>query len=58
MYFLKIPEISGLLMIVDDTNKNAGKKRKALLNKELKYIGVNSKFIGKTFVAYFSFSKE
>ena len=55
---IKIPEISGLLMIVDDTNKNAGKKRKALLNKELKYIGVNSKFIGKTFVAYFSFSKE
>ena len=55
---IKIPEISGLLMIVDDTNKNAGKKRKALLNKELKYIGVNSKFIGKTFIAYFSFSKE
>ena len=55
---IKIPEISGLLMIVDDTNKNAGKKRKALLSKELKYIGVSSKFIGKTFVAYFSFSKE
>ena len=55
---IKIPEISGLLMIVDDTNKNAGKKRKALLNKDLKYIGVSSKFIGKTFVAYFSFSKE
>ena len=55
---IKIPEISGLLMIVDDTNKNAGKKRKALLNKELKYIGVNSKFIGRTFVAYFSFSRE
>ena len=55
---IKIPEISGLLMIVDDTNKNAGKKRRALLNNELKYIGVNSKFIGRTFVAYFSFSKE
>ena len=55
---IKIPEVSGLLMIVDDTNKNAGKKRKALLNKDLKYIGVSSKFIGKTFVAYFSFSKE
>ena len=50
--------ISVLLMIVDDTNKNAGKKRRALLSNELKYIGVNSKFIGKTFVAYFSFSKE
>jgi len=55
---IKIPEISGLLMIVDDTNKNAGKKRRALLSNELKYIGVSSKFIGKTFVAYFSFSKE
>jgi hypothetical protein len=55
---IKIPEISGLLMIVDDTNKNAGKKRRALLSNELKYIGVSSKFIGRTFVAYFSFSKE
>jgi len=55
---IKIPEISGLLMIVDDTNKNAGKKRRALLSNELKYIGVSSKFIGRIFVAYFSFSKE
>jgi hypothetical protein len=55
---IKIPEISGLLMIVDDTNKNAGKKRRALLSNELKYIGVSNKFIGRTFVAYFSFSKE
>ena len=55
---IKIPEISGLLMIVDDTNKNAGKTRRALLSNELKYIGVSSKFIGRTFVAYFSFSKE
>jgi len=54
---VKIPEVSGLLMIVDDTNKNAGKKRMTLLNKDLKYIGVNSKFIGKTFIAYFAFSR-
>ena len=54
---IKIPEISGLLMIVDDTNKNAGKKRLALLNKDLKYVGVTSKFVGKTFIAYFAFSK-
>ena len=54
---VKIPEVSGLLMIVDDTNKNAGKKRLALLNKDLKYIGVTSKFVGKTFIAYFAFSK-
>ena len=55
---IKIPEISGLLMIVDDTIKNPGKKRKALLSKDLKYIGVNSKFSGKTFVSYFSFSRD
>ena len=54
---VKIPEVSGLLMIVDDTNKNTGKKRMTLLNKDLKYIGVNSKFIRKTFIAYFSFSR-
>ena len=55
---IKVPEVSGLLMIVDDNNKNIGKKRMALLNKDLKYIGVTSKFIGKTFIAYFAFSKE
>ena len=54
---IKIPEVSGLLMIVDDTNKNAGKKRMALLNKDIKYVGVSSKFIGKTFIAYLAFSK-
>ena len=54
---IKIPEVSGLLMIVDDTNKNAGKKRLALLNKDLKYVGVTSRFVGKTFIAYFAFSK-
>ena len=54
---IKIPEVSALLMIVDDSNKNAGKKRLALLNKDIKYIGVTSTFIGKTFIAYFSFSK-
>ena len=42
---IKIPEISGLLMIVDDTNKNAGKKRRALLSNELKYIFIFGIFI-------------
>ena len=54
---IKIPEVSALLMVVDDSHKNAGKKRMAVLSKELKYIGVTSKFIGKTFIAYFAFSK-
>ena len=54
---VKIPEVSVLLMIVDDSNKNPGKKRMALLNKDYRYIGVNSKFIGKTFIAYLAFSQ-
>ena len=54
---IKIPEISVLFMIVDDTEKNPGKRRKTLLSKEFKYIGINSKFIGKNFIAYFSFSR-
>ena len=54
---IKVPEVSTLLMIVDDSGKNPGKKRKAVLNRDFKYIGINSKFIGKTFIAYFSFSK-
>jgi len=54
---IKVPEVSALLMVVDDSYKNTGKKRKALLNKDFKYIGVNSKFIGKSFVAYLAFSK-
>ena len=54
---IKIPEVAGLLMIVDDYEKNAGKKRMTLLDKDFKYIGVDSKFIDKTFIAYFAFSK-
>jgi hypothetical protein len=54
---VKIPEVSALLMIVDDNGKNAGKKRKTLLSKDFKYIGVTSKFFGKTFISYLGFSK-
>ena len=54
---VKDPDISVLLMIVDDNIKNAGKKRNCLLNPDYKYISINSKFIGKNFIAYFSFSK-
>ena len=53
---IKIPEVSVLLMIVDDNSKNTSKKRDTLLNPNFKFIGVNSKFIGKNFVALFSFS--
>ena len=54
---IKIPEVSVLLMIVDDNSKNISKKRETLLNKDFRFIGVNSKFIGKHFVAHFSFSR-
>ena len=54
---VKLPEVSALLMIVDDNGRNSGKKRKALLNKKFKYIGVTYRFIGKTFISYFAFSK-
>lgn len=53
---VKDPDVSTLLMIVDDNGKNAGKKREAVLNKDFKYIGISYKFIRKTFVAYFAFS--
>ena len=55
--YVKNPEIGLLLMIVGDNENGQNKKRNALLNPENKYIGVNSKFIGDTFVAYFTFSK-
>ena len=54
---IKIPEVSVLLMIVDDNSKNICKKRDTLLNRYFKYIGVNCKFIGKNFIAHFSFSR-
>jgi hypothetical protein len=54
---IKDPELSVLLMIVDDNYKNAGRKRESILNKDYKYIGISSKFFGKAFIAYFAFSK-
>ena len=54
---IKIPEVSALLMIVDDSEKKPGKKRNALLNKDFKYIGISNKFIDGKFLAYFTFSK-
>ena len=54
---IKDPEVSALLMIVDDSIKNPGKKRQAVLDNNFKYIGISSGFVGKSFIAYFSFSK-
>jgi hypothetical protein len=55
--YIKNPEIAVLLMIIDDTEKKDGKRRKSILNKDFKNIGIDSKFIGKSFIARFSFSK-
>ena len=43
---IKNPEIAVLLLIVDDSSTNPGKKRNAILNPEFKKIGINSRFIG------------
>ena len=45
MYFkdsIRIPEISVLLMLVDDSAKNPRRKREALLNPKYKFIGISS----------------
>ena len=39
---IKIPEISVLLMLVDDSAKNPRKKRETLLNPKYKFIGISS----------------
>ena len=54
---IKNPEIAVLLLIVDDSKNNPGAKRKAILNSAFRKIGINSRFIGTTFVSLFSFSK-
>lgn len=54
---IRDPTISVLMIIADDTEKNSGKKREAVLNSEYKYIGISSTLIGKLFCGYFTFSK-
>lgn len=45
---IKEPEISVLLMIVDDSLKNPRKKREAVLNPNYKFIGISSSTIDET----------
>ena len=54
---IKNPEIAVLMLIVDDSVDNPGMRRNAILNPKFRKIGINSKFIGNTFVSFFSFSK-
>ena len=55
---IKDPEISFLMMIVDDKADNSGMRRKDLLDPNMKYIGINSIDINGTFVCYLTLSNE
>ena len=55
---IKEPETSFLMMIVDDTGIQAGLKRKDILDPNMKYIGISSKFIGKHFICFMTFSES
>ena len=54
---VKDPYTSVLLLVVDDTCKNNGRKRNLILGEKYSKIGVASKKVGKTFCAYFTFAK-
>ena len=49
---VKDEESCFILTVVDDSIKNAGNKRKDILNKDNKYIGISSIKIGKSFACY------
>ena len=49
---IKDPEISFLLMIIDDNGIKSGMRRKDILSPYMKYIGVSSAEINKNFVCY------
>ena len=55
---IKDPEISFLLMIVDDNGTNKGKKRRDILNPNIKYIGISSIEINNKFVCYITLSSK
>ena len=54
--YIKDPEISFLLMIVDDNGIKSGMRRKDLLDPNMKYIGISSVEIKKKFVCYITLS--
>ena len=53
---IKDPEISFLLMIVDDNGTKSGKRRRDILDPYMKYIGISSAEINKNFVCYITLS--
>ena len=55
---IRDPEISFLLMIVDDTGLRRGMKRKDILDPKMKYIGISSIEINGNFVCYIALSSK
>ena len=55
---IKDPEISFLLMIVDDNGTRKGMRRRDLLNPHIKYIGISSIEINDNFVCYITLSSK
>ena len=53
---VKEPETCFILMIADDSSKNSGMKRKDILDRNKKYIGIVSKKIEKSFACYITFA--
>jgi hypothetical protein len=53
---IKNPEVSALLLMVDDNEKSNWKRRDIILRKDIKYVGISAGEVGGTFVAYFAFS--
>ena len=54
---IKDPYIGVLMMVIDDTNKNQGEKRKTILDPNLTKVGIKCRFYGNKFLAYLTFSK-
>ena len=54
---IKEPYTGVLMMIVDDTCKNQGEKRKTILDPNLNRVGIKCKFYGNKFLAYLTFGK-
>ena len=53
---IKDPEISFLLMIVDDNGFKSGKRRRDIMNPYMRYIGITSTEINGYFVCYITLS--
>ena len=55
---IKDPQINFLFMIVDDNYIRRGLKRKNVLDRDMKYIGINSGNMEGNFICYIALSDE